>query len=105
MAKIRLLEVFGNNIFTRRIISNFFEELKNMKENTIELDFSGIDFISRSCADEYVKQKKGIQKKIVEVNMSDNICSMFNVVKSQYDEKGISFSFKVCSNTKGLIPA
>lgn len=100
---MKLSQIFGNNIFTRRTISNLFEKLNQMKDKKLELDFSGIDFISRSCADEYIKQKKSTEKKIVEVNMQDDVCSMFNVIKNQYHKRGISFSFKVCPNKRGLI--
>lgn len=93
MARLQLSKILGNNIFTRRTISNFFEELNERKDNEIEIDFSNVEFISRSCADEYIKQKKESNKKIVEVNMSNNVCTMFNVVKDQYERAGFSISF------------
>jgi len=93
MASIQLSKILGNNIFTRRTISNFFEELNKRNDKEIEIDFSKVEFISRSCADEYIKKKKESNKKIVEVNMSENVCSMFNVVKDQYERAGFSVSF------------
>jgi hypothetical protein len=55
-----------------------------------------VEFISRSCADEYLKQKTKIEKTIVEVNMSPEICAMFNNVKRQYSNEGYAVSFDVC---------
>lgn len=98
--KILLSERFGDNIFTRNTISAFFEELNDEKSAEIELDFSNVKFISRSCADEYIKQKKVSNKKIIEVNMSDNIISMFNIVENQYEREGISISVDI-SPVKG----
>jgi len=103
--KILLSERFGNNIFTRRTISAFFEEINNLKEAEIKIDFSGVKFISRSCADEYIKQKEVSRKKIVEVNMSKDVCSMFNVIKHQYKRAGITISFDAHNPHKRLIPA
>ena len=91
--KILLSQEFGSNIFTRNTISAFFEKVNKMKEEEIVLDFNDIEFISRSCADEYLKQKEESNKKIIERNMLDEVCHMFNAVKSQYDKKGITISF------------
>ena len=50
--KILLSERFGNNIFTRKTVSVFFEEINKASETEIELDFSNVRFISRSCAED-----------------------------------------------------
>ena len=103
---ILLSQDFSSNIFTRNTISAFFEEVNKMKEAEIILDFKGVEFISRSCADEYLKQKEKSDKAIIEKNMSNEVCSMFNAVKNQYDKKGISISFIDCSlNSKKKILA
>ncbi|GBE20564.1 MAG TPA: hypothetical protein ENG87_05465 [Candidatus Pacearchaeota archaeon] len=103
--RILLSQEFGNNIFTRRTISAFFEKINSRKEAEIMLDFKSVDFISRSCADEYLKQKEESSKKIVERNMSQEICSMFNAVQSQYEKKGFTVSFVNCINNNKKIPA
>jgi len=96
--KILLSQDFGSNIFTRKTISAFFEKINSQKETEIMLDFKGIEFISRSCADEYLKQKEESNKKVVEANMSQEVCSMFNAVQGQYEKKGFSVSFVSCNN-------
>lgn len=102
--KVLLSQELGDNIFTRNTISTFFERINKEKEVEIELDFSEVQFISRSCADEYLKQKKASNKKVVEVNMPDEVYLMFNAVKSQYDKAGFVVSF-VCPNRKKLVVA
>ncbi len=88
-----LSDRFGNKIFTRSTISLFFNELKKLKEDKIVLDFKGIDFISRSCADEYLKLKDKLKSKtLIERNMSEEVCSMFKVVEIQYQNLGITYS-------------
>ena len=42
--------------------------------------FDKIDFISRSSADEYLKLKNSTKRIIKEINMSDEVRDMFNVV-------------------------
>ena len=88
MKKVLLSNEFGSNIFTRNTISSFFEKINSINNKEIELDFSSIDFISRSCADEYLKRKQVSKKKIVEANMSKEVCSMFNAVQNQYKKAG-----------------
>jgi len=105
MKKVLLSEEFGSNIFTRSTISSFFEKINKSKDKEIVLDFSSIDFISRSCADEYIKRKQDSKKKIVEANMSKEVCSMFNAVQNQYKKAGLSLSFNICSLGKRPIPA
>lgn len=101
--KILLSQEFGTNIFTRNTISAFFEKLIDSKETEITLDFKDVNFISRSCADEYLKQKEKTQKKILEVNMSKEILSMFKAVKNQYEKSGFTISFSSEKNPRNLI--
>ncbi len=103
--EILLSQDFDSNIFTRKTISAFFEKINSLKEKEIVLDFEGIEFISRSCADEYLKQKEESDKKIVEVNMNKEVCSMFNVVQNQYQNKGFSVTFVNCDNPKRKVLA
>ena len=93
--RISLFEVFGNNIITRNSISDFFEEIDSLKDDKIVLDFKKITFVSRSCADEYLKQRKASKKNILEVNMSNNICEMFSLVNKQYKKEGINILVQV----------
>jgi len=93
--RISLLEVFGNNIITRNSIFDFFTELEDLKENKIILDFKDITFISRSCADEYLKQGKISSKAVVEANMSENVCKMFELINRQYKKAGLKVSSQV----------
>jgi len=106
VTKVLLSNEFGNNIFTRNTISLFFEKISHLKEEEIALDFSGVNFISRSCADEYLKRKQNSSKKIIEANMSKEVYSMFCAVQNQYKKAGFPISFSVCqSEKKRLITA
>lgn len=103
--KILLSHEFGSNIFTRKTISAFFEKINSQKGTETILDFSDIKFISRSCADEYLKEKEKSKINISEINMSNEVCSMFNAVKNQYEKHGLSVTFVNCNNPKKKVLA
>ena len=107
MKKTKLLmsEYFGNKIFTRSTISSFFEKLKKLEEDKIVLDFDKIDFISRSCTDEYLKLKEKLKKNLIEENMSEEVCAMFEIVKSQHQSLGITYSVDFSTKNNCVISA
>ena len=80
MKKIKLIRELGSNIVTRNSLDSLFSKIKKYKSKEIEIDFDKIDFISRSSADEYLKLKDVTRKIIKEVNMTDKVKDMFNVV-------------------------
>ena len=82
--KISLSEYFGKNIFIRNSLSSFFDQINKASNQEIVLNFKNIDFISRSCADEYLKQKAKTGKKITEIDVSTEISSMLEIVEKQY---------------------
>ncbi len=102
--EIILADNFGKNIFTRSSIIYFFKMINSLKEEVLTLNFSKIDFISRSCADEYLKQKEKTNKEIIERNISTDVSAMFRNVKNQYKHEGLKISFKTCPPSR-LIPA
>ncbi len=85
---IKLYEFFNSNIIiTRRIMAYFFDYLSKQYEEEIVLDFSNIDFISRSCADEYIKRRLNSKKKIKEINMNIEVLSIFKLANKQFQRE------------------
>lgn len=90
--RISLHKEFGDNIITRNSMAYFFKKKINRAENKdIIIDFKGIDFISRSCAAEYLKLREETGKNLIEKNMPEEIKSMFDLVVKQL--KSVNFSF------------
>ena len=85
--EIFMAEYFGKNIFTRNSISSFFDQTNSTSDQEITLNFSNVEFISRSCADEYLKQKAKTRKKIIELEVSQEVYLMFKSVEDQYKKK------------------
>jgi len=68
---------------TRNAVISLFKILDDIPEKEIILDFNKIEFMSRSCTDEYIKRKFECWKKIKEINISQNIMAMFLLVARQ----------------------
>jgi anti-anti-sigma regulatory factor len=86
MEKAKRVSVFnklGENIFTRITMQDFLSEVSKIKEKKIVLDFNKIKFISRSCADEYVKFMQDSKKEIQAVNQSPEVKIMIQAVKNR----------------------
>ena len=86
MQKIFLSNSFSSQIITRNSIKLFLDRLSTASSKEIILDFKNISFISRSCADEYIKWKMifNSKKKIIEVNMNKEVRMMFKLLSLQY---------------------
>jgi hypothetical protein len=83
MSRLILNEKLNNYIVTRTSIINLFKEINQLHNIKIEIDFKEVKFISRSCVDEYLKQKENSSKEINELNLSKDIKEMFDIVEKQ----------------------
>ena len=81
--KINIKKYLGKFIVTRNSIIDLFSEINNLQEDSIILDFKNVDFISRSAADEYIRNKIILMKSIKEINIDVNIMAMFYLVIEQ----------------------
>jgi len=83
MAKkeIYISDVIHPNLGIKSGAKLFFDQVKTFPQKEILINFKGSEFMSRSFAQEYVKQKKLINKKIIEINKPDNIDFMIEAVQ------------------------
>ena len=82
--KIKISEKIHPNLGMNQAAEELFEEINQNNENEIIIDFSDVVFMSRSFTQEYLFQKLTSNKKIVELNVSENIQKMFNVVSKDF---------------------
>ncbi|MDP3026338.1 MAG: hypothetical protein Q8N63_01420 [Nanoarchaeota archaeon] len=85
MRKIKTVSIFdslGENVFTRTTMQDFVSYISKIKDKELILDFKKVKFISRSCADEYIKFEKRSNKKIESINMSEEVKMVMNAVKT-----------------------
>ncbi len=85
MVKIKIYSRLGQNLVTRSSIEELFRFINALDELNIILDFEKVQFISRSCADEYIKQKNRTKKKINDINIGSNVEKMLNFVINSYN--------------------
>ena len=82
MAEINLEQRFAKKLGMETTAIKLFQDLKD--ENEATLDFKDIEFMSRSFAQEYVHQKHNSKVHIIELNMSDFIKGLLEVVENDY---------------------
>ena len=87
MKKIILSKEISTNLVTRDILDRFFSKLNKYKDTTINVDFQGITFVSRSGADEYLKLKSNSKKKLKEINQLPDVKKMFELVAKNKHSK------------------
>ncbi len=68
-----------SNLALRFWADDLFNSLEKLHEKKLVLDFSGIEFMSRSFANEYLKLKKLSYKQITEKDMSENLKQMLKL--------------------------
>ena len=78
---IRPDQIIAKDLTLRESADRLFQVLNSSKENKIIVDFSKIEFISRSFTDEYLNEKQKTKKSITEKNLKTNVKKMFMVVK------------------------
>ena len=84
---IKLGELMPRIIFSRDFVKQILEvEIGKMPEKTIDIDFSGIELVSRSAAHELLKMKERFEydcadsKRINFVGLGENVAKMIRVV-------------------------
>lgn len=83
---IKVAKSLAAILSSRDVISELSDSIKNAKANFIELDFSNVEFISRSAAHELLSLKEDLsrrqndKKELSFVNASPDITNMLRVV-------------------------
>ncbi len=78
---VNLKDRFSKDLGMRSVARKIFEGLN---DDEMVFDFEGIEFISRSFAQEYMQQKYTSNIKVSESNMCDFVAGLMNVVEKDY---------------------
>ena len=81
--KINLVDLFTSNLGMNSSAKLLFEKLNSDETNCFELDFKGVKFMSMSFTQEYLYQKCRSDKKISEINLSDEVSQTLNLVSKR----------------------
>jgi hypothetical protein len=79
--ELMIIEEIHPNLGMKGGAKILFESIKNIPEDEILINFEGSEFMSRSFAQEYVKQKFLLNKEIKEIKVPENIRFMLNIVE------------------------
>lgn len=79
--EIMICEELQPNLSIRGGAKILFDHIKTIPEDEIIVNFQGSEFISRSFAQEYLKQKHHINKNIKEVHVPSNIDYLLRLVE------------------------
>ncbi len=83
---IILKDVIGTDLGPRNKIETLFNNIDKNSSKVI-MDFEGIEFMGRSFAQEYLNQKHISTFEIIEVNLSEDIKEMFNMIMKLNNKK------------------
>ncbi|HEV2166802.1 MAG TPA: DUF4325 domain-containing protein [Thermoplasmata archaeon] len=76
-------EEVGVLLMFRSSATPFFRKVARLHAATVFVDFSGIEFMSRSFADEYLAAKALSRKRLVERNLSTKVARMLKTVSKR----------------------
>ena len=96
---IRVSERIAENLATRRAADELLDFALAAPHKTVVVDFNSVKFAGRSFVHEYLMRKNGIDKVIVEKNMSIPVSKMFRFVSKESAETPVNVvtSFKSIS--------
>lgn len=77
---VKIEEKISSKLGFRDSAEDLFHYLNTLPVGKIFIDFTGVEFISRSFAHEYLMQKNRTNKKIKNVNVPKNVKVMFDTV-------------------------
>lgn len=80
--EINLEKSFNKKLGMRGIVKKIFQDIEG--ENEAILNFQGVEFISRSFAQEYVVQRYDSNISLIEINMSDFVKNVIDCVDEDY---------------------
>jgi len=80
---IKLKDKINTSLDFNQSASELFKEINQENEDKFIMDFDGIIFISMSFAQAYYASKKRSPKNIIEINLSDDVKPMMDMIEKQ----------------------
>lgn len=65
---------------------DFLNQVNEIDDNEILIDFKGIVFISRSFAQSYFSKKNKLDKNIDEINVPDEVKPLMDLIKKKFEK-------------------
>lgn len=85
--RLEIQKDVGSLLMFRSAVTPFFRKIARFRSHQVVVDFSKVDFMSRSFADEYLAAKSTSKKLVTEEHVSPEVRRMFDLVSRQLLEK------------------
>lgn len=79
----RIRDAAADLLMLRSTVGSFLEQVERLEANHVIIDFSEVQFMSRTFADEYLTLKAASKKQIEETHVPSEVQRMFDVVSRQ----------------------
>ena len=80
---IKLKDEINTALDFNKSASDLFDKINQINETDFIIDFEGVFFISMSFAQAYYASKKRSPKKVTEINLSQDVNPMMEMVEKQ----------------------
>lgn len=80
---IKIKDEINNALDFNQSATEFINKLNRIEESDFIIDFEDVFFISRSFAQAYYASKKRSPKNITEINLSDDVKPMMEMIEKQ----------------------
>lgn len=79
---IKIRDQIDKNLSIRAYAYDFYDYIASLNQNQLVVDFDGVSTVSRSFAQQFLDLMKTCNKHITIINQSEEIETIFRVVKS-----------------------
>lgn len=97
--RVYISDILATNLVTRSSVEKLFRLIAKKKSKIIHVDFSKVEFISRSFAHEYLIKKQDASKTVKEDHMNREVKKMLTLVSEQKDATAYSSVSIINSNS------
>lgn len=80
---IKLRDEINTSLDFNKSATDLIDRINHLDENNFILDFEGIIFVSMSFAQAYYASKKRSPKNITEINLSDDVKPLMEMVENK----------------------
>ncbi|WP_400230862.1 hypothetical protein [Methanobrevibacter smithii] len=84
---IIIKDVLNETLEMNSTATDFLDEVNNLSDDEVHVDFTGVKFVSRSFAQGYYSKKLKLDKKIVDVNIPECIQPMFDIMERNFNKE------------------
>ena len=91
-AEIKIKSRKSENLATRESADSFFNTIEKLRAEKIIVNFSGVTFMSRSFAHQYLTREKESNKQITNTHEPKEVKKMLELVKESKNAPAIHFN-------------